>query len=170
MQTRREDVGPRPIIIAIARVSGTGQLPHVPTTSDEVKTLLAAVYFSRCGTIVDTWAGTHVIAEMFGEEGYRVVMIRRELQEDALQPAFHRKLLREHGRIDAFVVSPWFSFLDMAVPLALAHAARTLPGWLGCASCSCGGKCASWWDSHGGPRVGGTFGSAYSHPRWWRRA
>jgi site-specific DNA-cytosine methylase/transposase InsO family protein len=109
-----------------------GLLAHVPTTHEEVKALLAMLDFSRCGVIVDPWAGTKVVAEEFAKNGHAVISNdlsgahHCELQEDALQPAFYRGLAQKHGRVDAFVFSPWFSFLDMAVPLAVLHAARVV--------------------------------------------
>jgi hypothetical protein len=109
-----------------------GLLAHVPTTHEEVKALLAVLDFSRCGVIVDPWAGTKVVAEEFAKNGHAVISNdlsgahNCELQEDALQPAFYRGLAQKHGRVDAFVFSPWFSFLDMAVPLAVLHAARVV--------------------------------------------
>ncbi len=66
--------------------------------------------FSRCGVIVDPWAGTRVVAEEFAKNGHAVISNDLsgahgcELQEDALQPAFYRGVAQKHGRIDAFVI------------------------------------------------------------------
>ena len=125
-------------IAACLKVAGceeaarAGLLAHVPTTHEEVKALLAVLDFSRCGVIVDPWAGTKVVAEEFAKNGHTVISNDLsgahgcELREDALQPAFYRKLAQTHGRVDAFVFSPWFSFLDLAAPLAVLHAARVV--------------------------------------------
>jgi hypothetical protein len=43
--------------------------------------------------------------------------------EDALQPVFCRRRLRE-GPVDATVTSPWFAMLDLALPLAVPTASE----------------------------------------------
>ena len=122
----------------IAKSSGkedaarAGVLAHVPTTHEEVRALLAVLDFSRCGVIVDPWAGAKVVAEEFSKNDYKVISNDLsgahgcELQEDALQPGFYRRLVQRHGRIDALVFSPWFTYLDLAVPLAMLFAARVV--------------------------------------------
>jgi hypothetical protein len=47
-------------------------------------------------------------------------VVSASMHLDALQPAFYHKCAEEHGAIDAVVCSPWFTVLDVALPLAVA--------------------------------------------------
>ena len=102
-------------------------LPCVTTKPEEVACLLEAMDFSYCATIVDLWAGQNSIQQAFKQCGYSVITndlnsaAATDYHLDALQPATYQQLQQKHG-LDAIVISPWFALLDLALPLAVAHA------------------------------------------------
>ena len=108
---------------------GAALLRSVPTLDAEVQALLAALDFSRCGLVFDPWSGTGAVARAVRQLGLRAVSndlnpaYAADLHADALQPALYHHVRRAYGRIDAAVFSPWFAYLDLAVPLAVAFAA-----------------------------------------------
>jgi hypothetical protein len=108
-----------------------GSIPCIPTDPGEVQPLLAALDFSSVHLVLDPFSGLSGIAKAFHASGVSVstndlnAEHTADMHEDALQPAFYRHLTRKGG-VDAVVMSPWFSFLDIAAPLACLFAASVV--------------------------------------------
>jgi hypothetical protein len=104
--------------------------PITPTVPGEVHALLKLVDFTQIGAVLDPWAGNGMIKVELGKSGVPVVdndinpTHTTDLHMDALQPAFYQHVATLCA-IDAVVASPWFTVLDLALPLAIA-AARTV--------------------------------------------
>lgn len=101
--------------------------PRAVTETGEMQALVQFLDFSQLGLVLDPWAGTGCVRAVLGPHGIPVLCndlnpdSRAELHADALQPAFYRHVQRHHT-VDAIVTSPWFTMLDLALPLAVAHA------------------------------------------------
>ena len=104
-----------------------GQPQCVATTPGEVQALLRVIDISLTPNVLDPWSGTGGVTENLRAAGVHVTSNDINTQhvadthEDALQPAFYRRRLRE-GSVDAIVTSPWFAMLDLALPLAVMAA------------------------------------------------
>lgn len=104
-----------------------GLAPLTPTDPQEVTPLLATLDLTQVGSILDPWAGGCTIRQVLAASGLAVV--DNDLNPsspalwhaDALQPAFYARAAARM-RIGAIVTSPWFSTLDLALPLAVAAA------------------------------------------------
>jgi hypothetical protein len=103
----------------------------VATLQPEVRELLLALDFSGCGTIVDMFAGEDNIRIAFNAASLDVTtndyntMLETEYHLDALQPGTYRTL-QDELRIDAVVMSPFFTVLDLALPLAVHFAEQVV--------------------------------------------
>jgi transposase InsO family protein len=106
----------------------TASLPLAPTATDEVTPLLSQVDFSAVRVVVEPWCGTGGVTARLQECGVMIHTNDRDPQReaqthlDALQPGTWRQWQVEWGCIDAVVTSPWFTLLDLALPLAMAYA------------------------------------------------
>jgi hypothetical protein len=115
-------------------ISRTLQQPHnaarTPTGRGEVEALTAFIDFSQLGLVLDPWAGTGRVKEVLHPRGACVLdndldaSTPAALHADALQPTFYT-CISQTRTIDAVVTSPWFTVLDLALPLAV-HYTRTL--------------------------------------------
>jgi hypothetical protein len=98
--------------------------PLTPTGENEVHALAAFLDLSQLSTAVDPWTGTGTIARLLGQRGMHVrtndiaFVHKAHTHADALQPAFYRAASSKMG-IDAIITSPWFTALDIALPLAV---------------------------------------------------
>ena len=110
----------------------------VVTLPGEVERLLQCVSLGLCGTIWDPFCGTGTIATVLRSKGMEVVdndiCVHRPAGShyDALQPAFYVAAGQhgQHGQhghtgsgVGAFVTSPPFMALDVALPLLVAAGA-----------------------------------------------
>ena len=101
--------------------------PRAITEPGEMQALVQFLDFSQLGLVLDPWAGTGCVRAVLSPLGTPVLCndlspnSHAELHADALQPAFYRQVQRHHT-IDAIVTSPWFTVMDLALPLAVAHA------------------------------------------------
>lgn len=101
--------------------------PLAPTVPREVQALLSFVDFTQLGAVLDPWAGTCTIRKVFAAQGIPVFdndlnpRSGSHSHKDALQPAFYR-YASLRAPIDAVVASPWFTVLDLALPLAVSAA------------------------------------------------
>lgn len=101
--------------------------PNTPTTPGEVHALLQLLDLSQLGAVLDPWAGTGVIKREPGRHGVPVLdndlnpAHAADLHDDALQPVFYRRA-STLAPVDAVIASPWFTVLDLALPLAVAAA------------------------------------------------
>ena len=108
-----------------------GEPQRVATLQPEVRELLLALDFSGCGTIVDMFAGEDNIRIAFNAASLDVTtndyntMLETEYHLDALQPGTYRTL-QDELRIDAVVMSPFFTVLDLALPLAVHFAEQVV--------------------------------------------
>jgi hypothetical protein len=99
----------------------------VATGEQELAPLLECTRFSPSYVFLDPWSGTGGISSVLAGLGYTVITndinpnTPAELHQDALQPAFYQKLLRVTP-VDVIILSPWFAFLDVAIPLAVLAA------------------------------------------------
>ena len=112
--------------MAAAQAGGQG-LQCVETTPAEVQWLLARVDLRDCRRVADPFSGTGAIASELRQAGLSQVLSNdlsrvrsADSHEDALQPGFYQALSQRQGGLDAVVTSPWFSVLDVALPLAVA--------------------------------------------------
>ena len=77
--------------------------------------------------MLDPWAGTGQIKRALALQGVPVLdndlnpAHATDLHLDALQPEFYQSALTSSS-LDAVVTSPWFTVLDLALPLAVAAA------------------------------------------------
>ena len=109
----------------------------VPITMPELNVLTDHVDLTMITSVADPWSGTCTIPRYFKASGHVVTSndicqrYEAHLHEDALQPALYRKF-KAKGLCDAIISSPWFKMADLAVPLAVEFADRTvcmhLPG------------------------------------------
>jgi hypothetical protein len=121
-------------VAAVAAAAVRGQpLPIVCTTDAEVEFLLSRVLLQQCQLVLEPFAGAGTITRVLCAAGCpRVfandlsVLHPADAHLDACQPASYAALERLAGApIDAIVTSPWFSVLDVALPL-LVDAARVV--------------------------------------------
>ena len=109
-------------------VDASQPLRHVPTLETEVTALLDCVDFRGCARVLDPWSGDGAVARVFNARGLPVTTNDLDSQraatwhEDALQPGFYSAMRARLGRLDALVFSSWFTFLDLALPLAASAA------------------------------------------------
>jgi site-specific DNA-cytosine methylase len=108
-----------------------GQPQCVATTLPEVEALLQIVDLSQAPNVLDPWSGTGGVTDNLRTAGLHVrsndinPAHKAHTHEDALQPVFYRRRLRE-GPVDAIVTSPWFAMLDLALPLAVLTASKVV--------------------------------------------
>jgi SAM-dependent methyltransferase len=101
--------------------------PLAPTDISEVQYLLTAMDFTQVGSILDPWAGTGTVKLAF--EGSGLPVVDNDINprspalwhENALQPSFYLRVAQRVS-IGAVVTSPWFTVLDLALPLAVSAA------------------------------------------------
>jgi len=99
----------------------------VATGEKELTPLLQCTRFSPSYVFLDPWSGTGGISSVLASLGYTVITndinpdTPADLHQDALQPAFYQKLLKVTP-VDVIILSPWFAFLDVAIPLAVLAA------------------------------------------------
>ena len=105
-----------------------GQPQRIATTELEIRALLEVVDFTLLPSIVDTFSGTNTIKTIFKKEQNLQVLcndvddsMEAHYHLDGLQPSTYKKIKKEYG-LDAVVISPTFTFLDLALPLAVLHA------------------------------------------------
>ncbi len=107
--------------------SGENSPAWVPTLGEEITPLLDCMKFELSHVILDPWSGSGGISETLKSLGHTVVTndINPEhsahLHQDALQPGFYQRLLKA-SPVDVIVLSPWFAYLDIALPSALMTA------------------------------------------------
>jgi len=102
-------------------------LPCVTTMPAEIQPLLDSIDFTHMGGIIDPFAGRNSIAAAFRLHLPHSTIITNDLNPDtdadyhtdALSPSFYYRLHSLTG-VDAIVTSPWFSLLDLAIPLAVS--------------------------------------------------
>ena len=101
-----------------------GEPQRVLTTTAEVQSLLEAIDFGCVNSIADMFAGENNISQALG----RAVVTNdinpamdTDYHLDALQPETYWNIRQKHG-MDAVVTSPYFSVLDLALPLAVKFA------------------------------------------------
>ena len=105
----------------------TGGPECVATLVEEIEPLFRCVDFGQCSGVLDPWSGTGTVARVLKKEGLPVLRNdisgrhEAERHEDALQPGFYRRV-KEAWHYDAIVGSPWFSVLDLTLPLAVCFA------------------------------------------------
>ena len=101
--------------------------PRTVTEAGEVQALTQFLDISQLGLVLDPWAGTGCTRAVLSPLGTPVLCndlnphSSAESHADALQPSFYTRM-QQHHTIDAIVTSPWFTVLDLALPLAVAHA------------------------------------------------
>jgi len=99
----------------------------VATGEKELAPLLRCTKFSPSYLFLDPWSGTGGISSVLSKLGYTVITndinpdTPAALHQDALQPEFYQNLLKITP-IDVIILSPWFAFLDVAIPLAVLAA------------------------------------------------
>jgi hypothetical protein len=104
-------------------------LPQVPTLASELAFQLDLVDFGRTGVLLDPCSASVTVTAAMQAAGYTVVrndlrpQREAELHMDALQPGFYRQMQLDYGRIDVTIFSAWFAYLDVSVPMAVAHSA-----------------------------------------------
>ena len=108
------------------------ELLCVETMISEVKRLLHCVDLSAFSAGLDPWSGTRAIGLTLEQAGIRMVSNdldatrEADFHMDALQPSTYRAISKAvPGSLSLIVTSPWYSFNDLAVPLA-AHYAEAL--------------------------------------------
>lgn len=112
------------------------RLPCVPTLPGEVRCLLESVDLSSFGTVVDPFCGTGGISNTLRAAGHTVITNdlssnhAADYHLDASLPQFYTQLVGA-----AIVTSPWFSILDLVVPMMVQSPAAVVcvhvPGsWL----------------------------------------
>jgi hypothetical protein len=113
---------------AAADADGEG-LQCVPTLREEVQWLLSRVDLADCGHVLEPFNGTGTVSAVLREFGIQKVttndlagVVSANMHLDALQPTFYQKCAEAQGAIDAVVCSPWFTVLDVALPLAVSAA------------------------------------------------
>jgi hypothetical protein len=89
-----------------------------------VQWLLQRVDLSNCNHALEPFNGAGGISTALRAAGMRcmrtndLAQVRAaDLHEDALQPAFYQQYSKKFGQPDVIVTSPWFSVLDLALPL-----------------------------------------------------
>ena len=101
------------------------ELPCVETMLEEVERLVECVDLSRFRRGVDMWSGNGTIAAALSD--YGITLVNNDLDHnkaagyhlDALQPSSYKAIGDAvPGALDLVVSSPWFSLLDLALPLA----------------------------------------------------
>jgi hypothetical protein len=101
----------------------------VVTLPGEVERLLQCVSLPLCGTIWDPFCGTGTITAVLRAKGMEVVdndiCSHRPAGShyDALQPSFYLAAAKHRRGVGAFVTSPPFAALDIALPLLVAAGA-----------------------------------------------
>eukprot|EP00877_Chromochloris_zofingiensis_P012150 jgi/Chrzof1/7189/Cz02g14070.t1 len=117
---------------AVTAATAPGSNPQcVPTTAEEVNSLLAVLDFSSVSTIVDPFSGTGTIKQQFSKAGYTVstndisTAHTADQHADATQPSYY-KTLSAADNLHAVVTSPWFTVLDIVLPLAVLCATRVV--------------------------------------------
>ncbi|GIL53641.1 hypothetical protein Vafri_9259, partial [Volvox africanus] len=102
-----------------------GKQPECKEAADaEMKILLDALDLSKCVGVLDPWTGHGHVARVLRLHGLPVLCNdasrHQEVDryEDALQPAFYRRV-QDVWPYDAIITSPcWLTVLDLALPLA----------------------------------------------------
>jgi hypothetical protein len=108
-----------------------GEPQRVATLQPEVRELLLAVDFTDCRAILDPFAGENNIRDAFNAHALDVVTndINQRLEADyhldALQPSSYETMQLDQ-ELDAVVMSPFFTVLDVALPLAVRVARRVV--------------------------------------------
>jgi hypothetical protein len=123
----------RQLALSYADAAVGAALPCVATTAEEVQWLLSRVNLIECQSVVEPFNGTGAIAAALKGAGCSTVLTNdlcdlraADMHVDALQPAFLNHAGQRLGcPVDAVVSSPWFTVLDIALPLLVA-AARTV--------------------------------------------
>jgi len=107
--------------------SNPAAAPRAITEVGEMQALAQFLDFTQLGLVLDPWAGTGCTRTVLSPLGTPVLCndlnpgASADSHADALQPAFYQHAQRHHT-IDAIVTSPWFTVLDLALPLAVLHA------------------------------------------------
>eukprot|EP00877_Chromochloris_zofingiensis_P000866 jgi/Chrzof1/10780/Cz05g11270.t1 len=117
---------------AVTAATAPGSNPQcVPTTAEEVSSLLAVLDFSGVSAIVDPFSGTGTIKQQFSKAGYTVstndisTAHTADQHADATQPSYYQTLSAADS-LHAVVTSPWFTVLDIVLPLAVLCATRVV--------------------------------------------
>ncbi len=114
---------------AIRETTNLAVMRCVETTTAEVDPLLAVMDFTTCFNILDPWSGTLGVSRAFRAHNIHLLTndinpaAHADFHADALQPHFYRSL-RKAAPLDTIVMSPWFAFLDLAIPLAALAAEK----------------------------------------------
>jgi hypothetical protein len=113
-------------ISAVTGVDRTAA-PCAITSADEVQPLLQCLDFSQLPRILDPWSGTQGVSLALRASAHEVITNdvnpthNADFHSDALQPCFYQHLSKELP-INGIVMSPLFSVLDLAIPLAVMFA------------------------------------------------
>ncbi len=112
-----------------AAVDGGSQLQCVPTIDAEVKWLLQRVDLGDCRHALEPFNGMGAISAALRAAGLAQVRTNdlassrpSDLHEDASQPGFYRRCAQKFGAPSVIVTSPWFSVLDIALPVIVESA------------------------------------------------
>jgi hypothetical protein len=96
----------------------------IATGLAELKPLMEVVDFSEATMVLDPCSGTGAVSMALKQVPLQVITNDINPQhvadnhEDALQPAFYKRLLAV-TTIDVVVVSPWFAHLDLMIPMLM---------------------------------------------------
>ncbi len=113
--------------LSIRNNPAQGSPACVATGRAELDSLLDVLIIPARANIFDPWAGSGGISKELRRRGYKVLtndinqQHDTDLHADALQPGLYQQILRR-GEIDVIILSPWFMFLDVALPLAVLSA------------------------------------------------
>ena len=108
-----------------------GEPQRVATALPEIQELLLAVDFTGCRAILDPFAGDDNIRTAFNAAELDVLtndvnpLLDSDHHMNALQPSTYAAL-QEGQQLDAVVMSPFFTVLDLALPLAVHHAEQVV--------------------------------------------
>jgi hypothetical protein len=122
-------------IAAMSKDDGAAGKQWAPTMEDEVTALLHHVDLRDMGRVSDPYCGSGTVGRVINQR--QKVMVQgndinpgvkgARTHMNALHPKFYQELTHTlGGKVQGFVTSPWFRFLDLAVPLLVAHATEVI--------------------------------------------
>jgi hypothetical protein len=109
---------------------------RVPTLPDEYTPLLARLRFSAVSSVVDPFCGSGSTAHqlhIWPQSRHVSVTLSdadfavgAHLHGNALDTTYLAQLRTEHGPFDVVITSPWFTMLDLALPLLIMLAEKAV--------------------------------------------
>jgi transposase InsO family protein len=114
----------------------TGAPERVPTLPDEYTPLLMRVRWDHVSTVIDPWCGTgstsqqlriwpqssHTSATLSDAD----LSVGAHVHGNALDATYLAQLRTAYGPFDVAITSPWFTMLDLALPLLMTLATKAV--------------------------------------------